>query len=300
VPVLNFLVLLLCLTTAAGAAAAEGRFAQALMNTPVLNTPDFKAVFGGKDGKTLQTDRCGQPRGVEFIAPINTLFKIEEPLRSNGAIIYRVTTNDYPCPKAGCFIDGRSVRLSGFSPADRPKVLPSEKSILTAIEARQGTRYVWGGNVAGGVRELTEWYPPKGQVDSGLWQLAGLDCSGLLYEATGGFTPRNTSELAAYGTAVTIAGRSIREITASVHPLDLIVWPGHVMIILDRERVIESRLVCNRPAEGVRIRPLKEALQTVMKTRTAVDTPAKGAKEFGIRRWYDRAAELARKLSSNP
>lgn len=285
---LILLALLLLLITSAGTNAAEARLAQALMDTPVLNRADFRSVFGGKDGKTLQTDRCGQPRAVEYIAPKGTLFRIEAELPINGSVIYRVTTNDYPCPAdSGCFIDARSVKLYRLPPAERPKTLPSRHGILTALEKRVGTRYIWGGNVAAGVKELAGWYPPSGSVDSGLWQLAGLDCSGLLYEATGGFTPRNTAELAAYGRGIKIAGKSAREIGAALLPLDLIVWPGHVMIVLDHGRVIESRLVCGKPDEGVRIRQLPDVLQDLMRTKKGVDTPAKTAREFGIRRWHD-------------
>ena len=290
-PMLNLLALSLLLAIAAGANAAEARYAQAIMDTPVLNRADFRAVFGGKDGKTVQTDRCGQPRAIEYVAPQGTLFRIEGELSVSGAAIFRVTTNDYPCPAdSGCYIDARSVILSSSPPAERPKTLPSRDTILAALEGKAGTRYIWGGNVSKGIKELGKWYPPSGPVDRDLWQLAGLDCSGLLYEATGGFTPRNTSQLVAYGRGLKIAGKSATEIAAKLLPLDLIVWPGHVLIVLDHERVIESRLVCGKPGEGVRIRPLSEALQDVLRTKNGVDTPAKRAKEFSIRRWYDSEA----------
>ncbi|NJD90523.1 MAG: NlpC/P60 family protein [Geobacter sp.] len=289
---LNFTALLLLLTTASMASAAEPRFARAIMDTPVLNRADFRAVFGGRDGSTVQTDSCGQPRAVEYIAPQGTLFRIEEVLPAQGAAILRVTTNDYPCPaKSGCYIDARSVKLYSTPPAERPRILPPREQILAALEEKAGTRYIWGGNVAAGIKKLTEWYPPVGAVDKGLWQLAGLDCSGLLYEATGGFTPRNTSELVTYGKGVRIADRSATEVAAALRPLDLIVWPGHVMIVLDHGRVIESRLVCGKPDEGVRIRPLGEVLQDLLRTKKGVDSPARKGKEFSIRRWYDSAAK---------
>ena len=289
---LILLAFVLILMPSAGANAAEARFAQAIMDTPVLNRADFRGVFGGKDGKTVQTDRCGQPKAVEYVAPKGTLFRIEEELPVNGSVIFRVTTNDYPCPPSrGCYIDARSVKLYSASPGERLKTLPSRDGILAALEGRVGTRYIWGGNVAAGIKELARWYPPSGTVDNGLWQLAGLDCSGLLYESTGGFTPRNSSELVAYGRGLKIAGKSAPEIAAALLPLDLIVWPGHVMIVIDHGRVIESRPVCGKPDEGVRIRPLREVLREVMGTKKGVDTPAKTAREFSIRRWHDTAAK---------
>ena len=109
--------------------------------------------------------------------------------------------------------------------------------------------------------------------------------------SSNGYTPRNTSSLLGFGRPVTAAGKSARELAARLLPLDLIVWPGHVMIVLDRGRVIESRLVCQRPAEGVRIRLAGEALTEIMKKRKPVNGIAKGAKEFAVRRWYGKAGE---------
>ena len=118
-----------------------------------------------------------------------------------------------------------------------------------------------------------------------------MDCSGLLYEATGGYTPRNTGALINYGSAVHIAGMNSAGIIDKVAPLDLIVWNGHVMIILDRQRVIESRLDCTGKNGGVQIRPLHVLLNEIMRNRIPVDSyedaAAKGRKGFVIRRWYD-------------
>ena len=35
---------------------------------PVLNTPDFQAVFGGKSGNTIPLDSSGFPQPFEFVA----------------------------------------------------------------------------------------------------------------------------------------------------------------------------------------------------------------------------------------
>lgn len=278
-------ILLLALCTPA--AIAGERFAVAVTATPVLNRPDFAAVFGGADGRTLLTDACGQLRAVEFVALPGTVFSVEQQLAASGGPVYRVTTSDYPYPAAGgYFIDARSVRLTGERPPPRPLRLPGKEQILAALEQRVGSRYVWGGNVAGGVAALTDWYPPTGPVDRSLWQLAGLDCSGLLYEATGGTTPRNTSGLVTYGAAVQIAGKSAAELASLLQPLDLVVWPGHVLIVLEGGRLIESRLVCNSPTAGVRVRPLRAALMEIMKTRAPVNVIARGTEEFVVRRWY--------------
>ena len=108
---------------------------------------------------------------------------------------------------------------------------------------------MWGGNYADGISKMLEYYPPKENVSENikdLWKLRGLDCSGLLYQATDGCTLRNTSSLTTIGNVVEIKDKSASEITNLVLPLDLIVWNGHVVIVLDKETTIEST-----PAYGV-------------------------------------------------
>ncbi len=287
---LTLLLSILLVSISATAANAASVFAVAVNNSPVLNRPDFNEVFGGNDGKTLQKDGCGQLRAVEFVALTGTVFNVEKKIESSNGSVYRVTTDDYPYPAAnGYFVDARSVRIEQQRPPDRARRLPPMEQLLANLEKRVGTRYIWGGNVAEGIAELASWYPPAGPVDASLWQLAGLDCSGLLYEASHGCTPRNTSALLTYGKAVSVAGKSAAELTALLQPLDLIVWPGHVLIVLGRGRVIESRLVCKNPIAGVRIRPLGEALAAIMKKRRPVEAISSGAKEFVVRRWYGNA-----------
>jgi len=54
---------------------------------------------------------------------------------------------------------------------------------------------------------MLDYYPPKEKMIQKIldkWIMKGVDCSGLLYEATNGYTPRNSSDLVTYGTGVTI------------------------------------------------------------------------------------------------
>lgn len=272
--------------------AADGLFAVAAAHAPVLNVPDFASVFGGSDGKTLQKDSCGQLRSLEFVALPGTVFRIEEELKLGGQQIFRVTTDEYPYPsKSGFFVDARAVTVSAAKPPDRRKILPTAEAVLSALKSRTGTGYVWGGNVAAGLPEMTSWYPPPGapsqnRPDWRLRQLAGVDCSGLLYEATGGYTPRNTSALLEFGAPVSVTGKSRQEIVSLLQPLDLIVWPGHVMIVIDGGNIIESRLVCHEPDQGVRIRTSADALREIMKKRKPADVIRNSGKEFVVRRWY--------------
>jgi cell wall-associated NlpC family hydrolase len=290
-------ILILSLFSVRGFSAGEApRYAVALLPTPVLNTPDFATVFGGRDGRTLHADRCGQIRAMEFVALPGTPFRIEETVNKGNTAIYRVSTDDYPYPTTtGYFIDSRFVRTSDTPPPQRPRQLPPREVVIARLLAAQGSRYVWGGNVRAGVPQLLSFYPPTAgaplpQETRERWELKGVDCSGLLYEATGGYTPRNTSALVDYGAPLPIAGFSPAQILKQVAPLDLIVWQGHVMIILDRDRLIESRLDCSGRQDGVRVRPLREALDELRTNRIPVDdyaaAAARGVKGFVIRRWW--------------
>jgi hypothetical protein len=264
--------------------------------TPVLNTPDFNAVFGGRDGKTLHLDRCGQIRELEFVALPGTPFRIEETIHQGNTVIYRVTTDDYPYPTTkGYFVDSRFVRTTDEPPPPRPRSLPPRERVIDNLLAAQGSRYVWGGNYRAGIPQLLSFYPPAAgftpvQATADLLQLRGVDCSGLLYEATGGFTPRNTSALVDYGAPVPIAGLATDRIIRLLKPLDLFVWSGHVMIVIDGQRIIESHLDCHGKKDGVRVRPLREALVELLKKRVPLDdytaATVRGVKGFVIRRWY--------------
>ena len=134
----------------------------------------------------------------------------------------------------------------------RPEVkgsLPSSAELLSHMEKRVGTPYVWGGNWAEGIPEMLQYYPPQGILSKRmeeLWMMKGLDCSGLLFEASLGVTPRNTSELLFYGQEVKLE---------ELRPMDMIIYPGHVLFVRDQETIIESKA-----GFGVRICSLSERL----------------------------------------
>jgi hypothetical protein len=272
------------------------RYAVSVLPTPVFHTPDFGTIFGGRDGTTLQLDPCGQIRELEFIAFPGSVFRIESAIVGKHYVIYRVSTDEYPYPSdKGYFIDARFVKTMDSVPPLRTCRLPSRSVVLDNLLAAQGSKYVWGGNFHRGIPQMLDMFPPPSghllsEETSNHWQLQGVDCSGLLYEATGGYTPRNTSALIHYGKPVPIAGLNADQIIQKVEPLDLIAWNGHVMIVLDRERVIESRLDCGGKNAGVKVRPLREALIEVMKDRIPLDAykdaEIKGKKGFVIRRWF--------------
>lgn len=273
------------------------RYAVTRIPTPVLNTPEFATVFGGKDGVTLKTDRCGMPRALEFIALPGTLFSIISELHSSSSTVYQVITTEYPVPPGTrLYLDSRFIETKDATPLERRKKLPEKEEILSALRSSVGNPYIWGGNVSAGIPELNSWFYREtttkimGGKSTSARTLAGLDCSGLLYQTTFGWTPRNTSQLVDFGNGLKIKGKSADEITMMLEPLDLIVWNGHVVIVLDQETAIESRLECGKTSGGgVIMSPLKERVAGVMKTRKPANQWSEKDSlhsSFVVRRWY--------------
>ena len=284
------LVMLLGHVCTPSAEAAE--YGIALASTPVLNSPDFKAVFGGWDGQNLKSDRCGQVRELEYIALPGSVFTIVDKLHSGPVNIYQVESEEYKAlPNVRLYVESRFIKLERVIPAPRKLLLPPREKIVSTLRASVGNPYVWGGNVPEGVPELAEWYYKNiREDDKKRLTLAGLDCSGLLYSATGGWTPRNTHQLIAFGQGVAIAGKEAADILPLLQPLDLIVWNGHVIIVLDQHTAIESRLACGKPGNGgVVMTQLSRRIDEIMRTRrTANSWPSVKKRQdlFVVRRWH--------------
>ena len=270
------------------------RYAVAQAPTPVLNTPDFDFVFGRNPANSLGLDKAGLLREVEFIALPDTVFTILDSIEAKNSFLYKVTTNEYPYPeKPGLFIDSRFVKITNRPHHQRPRKLPAAEKIIKNLLACRGAVYIWGGNYKKGIPDMLNFYPPLVPISPELkqkWTLKGLDCSGLLYEATLGCTPRNTSALVNFGSPVKIAGLDIGQIIEKIKPLDLIAWDGHVIIVLDKQTVIQSRPEYdgNPLYNGVRIQNLNQVLREVLRERTASDNyqPENAEKIFVIRRWH--------------
>ena len=282
--VILFVVVAVTSVGAAGYGVARGP-------TPVLNSADFPAVFGGQSGVHLKTDRCGQVRELEYMALPGTVFKLVNTIHRGDSTVYGVETDEYPAPRdVRLYVDSRFLDLVAVLPKPRTRVLPPRDNVVAALRGATGNPYVWGGNVRSGIPEMEKLY--RGEIRGGrfgLLTLAGLDCSGPLYFATGGWTPRNTSQLITYGQGVDVAGKGVAAIVPLLQPLDLIVWYGHVIIVLDRDTAIESRLACGKPGNGgVVVTPLSQRLTEVMVTRRPVNNVAaeRHHDTFVVRRWY--------------
>jgi len=267
-----FLILLCRLIVPLQISAAElPGFAVADKPVPVFNSA--KAALSQA---TVRKDHCGQIRQLEFIALPGTAFElIAAPAGTPGVL--QVRTNDYQAPPdTQLYVTADLLTLQSTAPPKRTPQLPEPHRIMHQLRSAVGLPYVWGGNLRRGI--------PQGSQT----RFAGLDCSGLLYEATDGYTPRNTEQLVDFGKAVAIEGKNIQTLLQLLRPLDLIVWKGHVIIVLDQKTAVESILNCNGGKDGVVTTPLETRLKQLLKQRRPANSWPVGAGKaayFVIRRW---------------
>lgn len=265
--------------------AQDYYYAVAKEPAPVLNSPDFKAVFGGADGMTVKTDNQGLIREMEFIALPGTVFELLGEFDYGSYKIFKVETKEYEY-NTNLYVDSRFLDLKKQRPPERIIKLPSKTEIYDFLDKVTGNRYCWGGNFNNGISKLIELYKPAGEISTQLkneWMLTGCDCSGLMYEATNGYTPRNTNKLVNYGNAVEIEGLTAEEIAAKLKPLDMMVWNGHVIYVYDENTAIQSSL----SKGGVVKTDLISTIQELMKSRTPVNNyDAASGERFVVRRWY--------------
>lgn len=273
------------MSTVFSALSQDFYYALAIEPTPVLNSPDFASVFGGSDGVTVKTDNQGLIREMEFIALPGTVFDLLGEFDHGSYKIFKVECKEYEY-NTELFIDSRFVELKAKRPNERLITLPSKSEIYKFLDNVIGNRYCWGGNYNGGIQKLIELYKPTGEIPQSLqneWMLKGCDCSGLMYEATNGFTPRNTSKLVNYGEPVEIEGLTAGEITAKLKPLDMLVWNWHVIYVYDEKSSIQSSL----SRGGVVKMDLLETVAGLMESRTPVnDYNNSTGDRFVVRRWY--------------
>jgi hypothetical protein len=259
--------------------------AKAKQFTPVTNSPSFERIFGGEDRTSLPLDSQGLLRYIEFVAFPETYFKLVQKI---SRFIYQVETCEYPTAQP-LYTDERFLEITD-SLEQRKIAIPSIDHMINSLQSLEGTPYLWGGNYNRGVPELLVYYPPKQSIqDTSLlttWTLKGVDCSGLLYQAAHGSTPRNTSELVHFGKSLLIEGLTLDQIIIKLLPLDLIVWKGHVIVVLDHLKVIESK-----ESKGVIISSTRQRLGEVMyaqKKKPVNDwnTTSEVNNKFVIRRWH--------------
>lgn len=255
--------------------------------TPVINSKNFDMVYGGKDGKTLKRAKNGLIKELEYVAYPGSIFEILGEYKKDDHSIYKIYTDEYDISELNIelFIDSRFVDIVTNKPEKRKINLPSKEKIYEYLDKSIGSQYVWGANNIEGVKQMFEYYPPSGKLsenETNDWSLKGVDCSGLIYEATDGFTARNTHQMVYMGEGIDIEGLNAKQIAQKVEPLDIIVWKGHVILVYDKENTIESSF----SAGGVIQKNLISVLSNLMQKRSPKNEWGKGGNIFVIRRWY--------------
>jgi hypothetical protein len=261
------------------------RYAVTQGPTPVFNTPNLIDCFGGDDGDTLPLDAQNLMRNIETVLfPRSKVELLERVAKSS---IWRIRTDEYPFDGEH-YIDDRFIQFSHENPPKRTFELPPMPEVVEELKRLEGTRYIWGGNWPEGLDLLLRLYPsrtPLVELDpliQDTWKLKGVDCSGLIHYATKGWTPRNSSALVNFGNPVSIEGLDNDNILSKLRDLDLIVWEGHVVCILNHRTSIESQ-----PAKGVVKLNLSERLAQIMQDRKPVDDWRKSeGLRFVVRRWH--------------
>ena len=246
--------------------------------TPILNTKEFHSVFGGKDGISIPLNEKGFIQALECVALPGTLF---QGTSTEYEHVLEVKSEEYPY-KGPFFVDHRFLSASEKK---REVNLPSSSDILHTLKSLIGNPYFWGGNCPG-IPEMLSFYPPKGDLkkqDFDNWSVKGFDCSGLIYYATNGYTPRNTSSWDHFGKGIDIYGKDIKTIISSLKPLDAIVWNGHILFVYDEETSIESKA-----GEGVVLKDLETRIQNLLdeKKEPMNSSPKNRSLYFLIKRWH--------------
>lgn len=276
----------------------------------VVNTPApvfNKLIFG-----ELVLDDWGTYDPMAFTAYQGTAVTIQEEVKQNNFDIYRITTKEYPSAEETLYIDARFVDIHDTPQPERTITLPTQDEIIASLTSQVGKPYIWGGNYSAGLPVLKEYLAKDfDQTTSPQNVLLGEggDCSGILWEATDGYTPRNTSQLITFGEAVDIENKSASEIIPLLQPLDIIVWKGHNIIVLPNGQAIESRWAYDgsEPEDftsiwvrdhGVKIHSLEDVFAFVMNEKgkipvnnyenntAGLDQEGKAKPVFVVKRWY--------------
>lgn len=262
--------------------AMAPRYVQVGLHTPVFDTPFIHDLYK----IPLPVDSMNLLRELEVCVLSGTYFAVRRMFDTG---ICEVSTLEYPS-STPLYVDRRFFATQPDEKLPKGKVFPSSEEILYKLIQSQGQRYIWGGNVFRGISETLKFYPPEQALDAetqAIWTHNGFDCSGLLYFATNGVSPRNTSDLVGWGRPVEIANLTAEQILKKMEPLDLIVWKGHVLIFIGKEGIIESK-----HPKGVILSDASKRLKEIMETRDPVDSwrqKTPGTRDaFVVRRFVDK------------
>lgn len=224
---------------------------------PVFSTPDIHKLYGqaldDKDNvifTELDLDSYGQIDPIVGRVFPSELLDVIEIIHSEvlKRDIFRVVGSNpfYHLPDAECYVDSAFFAEDSGSNRERFRPRSKEEVLIELIKiSDMSLPYVWGGTSDVGCKEMLDVYQFEFETHLELQKVIGqgFDCSGLIYFAHGNpFEPRNTSQMIESGHALDIYGRNKYEILNMIEPLDIIVWKGHVMIVITGDGMcLESR-----------------------------------------------------------
>ena len=228
-----------------------------------INSPSFLNLF--ISSQTI-LDKRGHPRAFEItLLPGMVGEIIDEPLDGDTFLI---RFPFYPSP---VYVLKNHVSFTkGLYEAN---FLNLDEQ-LNRLKSCLGRAYLWGGNHLGKTQFFKKHFNLEKKTirEERAIELDGIDCSGLLFYATNFKTPRNTKDLQTYG-------ESVKDI-AYIRPLDLILTKGHVMIVLDNSRVIQSKQNRGVFVSSLRVELFKLFRKKIFKEKVMDES------EFSIRRYY--------------
>ena len=271
----------------------------ALTATPVFqlprDNPNINEIMWWPGTQWPKFDESNLIREVIVVYPKWTVFSLISKKIKWKFVFYEVRTNEFDGKNNAThsfYIDSRFVEVTETHPKDIVPKLPSSEQILLNMHNALGSAYIRWWTRYQWVPELNYYFPSEVQLSAGQLKqktLKWVDCSWLLYQATNGYTPRNSHWLLTYWNAVEIEWNTIDQIIKKLRPLDLIVWAGHVIIVYDANNVIESRWYPWFKG-GVMMTKTKTRLQEIFETRKPVnnwsESKLPNAGKFVVRRRY--------------
>lgn len=121
--------------------STKAEFALTKTYTPILNTLDFKEVFGGKDGISLPLDSQKLLRAVETILFPGTKVLIQKTWDDYNVV--QITSSEYNY-RGDFFVDKRFLDLINEEPKEREIILPVKDVVLKNLKSLEGVAYIWG------------------------------------------------------------------------------------------------------------------------------------------------------------
>ena len=276
-------------------------YASTILPTPLYwlnkDNVDINRIMWWKWTTWLLLDSYNTIDQLAIVLPVGTAVTLIDKVESWDFTYYEARTRDFDAwygKDTAYFLDSRFVEKQDEKPDELIHELPDKNTIYKNLLSAVDTQYIWWGSYYQWIPEINELYPTPSDVQLSTWEqqykiLQWTDCSWLLWQATNGYTPRNTRWLLTFWQSVPISWNSVSQIIEKVQPLDLIVWAWHVIIILSDEYVIES-LWKENYEWGAEIVKLDERLEDIFTRRQPVDEwneselPEK--EKFVIRRWF--------------